>query len=304
MYSNASNFVEGVDNAFYVILGISLFFLVGITTAMVYFVIRYNKKRHPKPEDVKDSLKLELTWTIIPTLLVLVMFYFGWIGYIPMRKVPDNSIPITAVARMWSWSFEYPNGKTSNTLVVPLNKPILINLRSEDVLHSLFIPAFRIKEDVVPDKKNYMWFIPEQIGSFDIMCAEYCGMQHSYMLSKVEVKTLEDYIAWVNKSDSAEKSIEPIGLQIIKKNGCNACHSFDGTKLVGPTFKGIYGLTHEVTTNGKKRTVTVDDAIIKASIYEPALDIYVDFNPVMPPYKDKINEEELKEIINYLKSLK
>lgn len=304
MYSGASNFANGVDLAFYIILGISLVFLVGITATMIYFVIRYSKKRNPVPTDVKDNMTLEITWTVIPTLLVLVMFYFGWLGYYPMKTVPDNSIPIKATSRMWSWKFDYPNGKSANTLIVPIGKPILLDMISEDVIHGLFVPAFRIKEDIVPGKKNTMWFIAEKEGSFDIYCSQFCGMQHSYMMSKVEVKSVAEYTKWYNSADTTQASLEPIGLQIIKKNGCNACHSFDGNKTVGPSFKGAYGKTEEVEVNGTKKTITVDDAYIKRSIYEPNAEIVVGFNPVMPPYKDKLNDKEVEEVIKYMKELK
>ena len=301
---NASNFVTGADTAFYVILGISAFFLVAISTAMVWFLIKYNKKRHPKPVDVKDNIKLEMTWIIVPLILVMVMFYYGWIGYQPMRQVPDNSIPVIATGRMWSWSFEYPNGKASNTLVVPLGKPVLLNLVSEDVVHSLFVPAFRIKEDVVPNKKNFMWFTAEEIGSYDIYCTEYCGVRHAYMISKVEVKSVEEYTTWYNSTEKAEESIDPIGLQIMKTNGCIACHSIDGTKLVGPSLKGLYGSTHDVETDGKTRSVTVDDEHLKKSLFEPNADVYTGYGPIMPHYKEKINDEDIKEIIKYLQTIK
>jgi cytochrome c oxidase subunit 2 len=304
MYSGASNFVNSVDTAFFIILGISLFFLVGITSTMVYFVIKYNKKKHPIAEDVKDNTKLEILWTVIPTMLVLLMFAYGWLGYRPMRTVPDNSIMIRATARMWSWSFEYPNGKTSDILIVPLNKPIVLDMKSEDVIHGLFIPSFRIKEDVVPGKKNTMWFIPQQTGVFDIFCSEFCGQNHSYMLSKVDVRPVDDYIKWFNASDSAKNALEPLGLQIIKKNGCTACHSIDGTKIVGPSFKGIYGINETVETGGTKRAVKVDADYLKKSILEPNADIVEGFNPMMPPYKDKLNQQEIDEIIKYIQSLK
>ena len=160
MNSGASNFAQGVDMAFYVILGISVFFLVGITATMIWFVIRYSRKRNPVAKNIKDNTKLEIIWTVIPTILVLVMFYYGWIGYMPMKRVPNGAIEIKATGRMWSWQFVYENGKSSNILVVPLNKPVKLNLYSPDVLHSLYIPSFRIKEDVVPGLNNIMWFTP------------------------------------------------------------------------------------------------------------------------------------------------
>jgi cytochrome c oxidase subunit II len=301
--SGASNFVQGVDLTFIIILGISVFFLVGITAVMIYFVIRYSRKRNPKATNIEGNTKLEIIWTVIPLILVLIMFYFGWIGYRPMRKVPEGAIPVKATGQMWSWSFEYENGKRSAELVVPYNKPVKLDLFSLDVIHSLYIPAFRIKEDVVPGKNNYLWFTAQQLGEFDLFCAEYCGDRHSYMLSKVKVIPEADYEKWLAQSDIPAD--EHPGLTVIKKNGCIACHSLDGIKIVGPSFKGIYGHEVEVVTNGQDRTITVDDEYIKRSIQEPNADVVKGFNPgLMISYKELVPEEDIQKIIDYIKELK
>ncbi len=305
MNTGASTFTQGVDMAFIVILSISVLFLVGITTAMIWFVIKYNRKRNPKPKDVKDNTRLEVIWTVIPTLLVLVMFYFGWIGYTPMRNVPNGALEVKATGRMWSWQFDYQNGKQSNILVVPLGKPVKLELYSPDVLHSLYIPAFRIKEDVVPGLSNYMWFQAEREGEFDILCAEYCGVQHSYMLSKVKVVPEEDFLEWFNTKEVVADTLESLGLQILKKNGCVACHSQDGSKIVGPTFKGLFGSQRKVTdSQGNEKTITADESYIERSIYDPNSEIVEGYSKnLMVSYKEQITPDEIKEIVNYLKSL-
>jgi cytochrome c oxidase subunit 2 len=308
MEAKASTFVQGVDTAFIVILGISLFFLVTITAAMIYFVVRYNRKRNPKPKDVKDNTRLEILWTAIPTLLVIVMFWYGWIGYTPMRRIPEGALTIKATGRMWSWNFEYENGKQSEFLVVPVGKPVKLQLYSPDVLHSLYIPAFRIKEDVVPGINNVMWFQSDKPGEYDILCAEYCGLRHSYMLSKVIVKPLEEYLAWYNApaDTSSAEGVEPLGLQVLKRNACVSCHSQDGSVIVGPTFKGLWGSERTVTDeSGKKIKLTADEQYIRNSIYEPNKHVVEGFNKgLMVSYKDAVTEEELKQIIEYLKTLK
>lgn len=306
METSSQGFTSGVDLSFYVILGISLFFLIGLTSAMIYFVIRFNRKRHPKAKDVKENYKLEVLWTIIPTVLVLVMFYYGWAGYQPMRDVPDGALVIQATGRMWSWNFEYDNGKQSSYLVIPVNQPVKLDLYSPDVLHSLFIPAFRIKEDVVPGVDNYMWFQSDEIGEYDILCAEYCGLQHANMLTKVKVVSPEDYEKWYNsKEPEAEKGTASAGEAVLMKNGCFGCHSRDGSRIVGPSFKGLWGSEQSVTTNGKKRKAMVDEEYIITSIYEPNADIPDGYQPnLMISYKGKISEDEIKEIIIYLKALK
>ncbi|GAB4330482.1 MAG: cytochrome c oxidase subunit II [Bacteroidales bacterium] len=300
MFSDASNFVHGVDLSFAVIFGISLFFLIGITAVMIYFVFRYSKKRNPNPTTIQHNTRLEVIWTVIPTILVVVMFWYGWMGYKPMREIPDDAIPITAYAQMWSWQFEYENGKTSDTLVIPKDKPVVLNLVSRDVLHSLYIPAFRVKEDVVPGQEEQMWFIGQKEGDYDIFCAEYCGDRHSYMLSQVSVVPEQEYNTWLSTV-----SADPPGLAVLKKNACLSCHSLDGSRIVGPSFLAIWGKTETVITNGEERQVVVDAEYIAHSIKEPNADVVKGFNPgLMISYKELVSDEEIEDIIEYFKTLK
>jgi cytochrome c oxidase subunit 2 len=299
----ASNFVEGVDLAFKVIFGISLFFLVGITTVMLYFVFRYSRKRHPHAVQFKDNNILEITWITIPLILVLLMFYYGYVAFSPQRIVPKGAIPITVIGKMWVWTFEYEGGKQSPVLVVPINKAVKLNLQSVDVIHSLFIPAFRIKEDVVPGKQNYMWFIAQQLGEYDVLCTVYCGLRHSYMETKTKVVSEAEYAVWLKSLP--EKTNDPEGLVILKKNACTGCHSIDGTKIVSTSFKGLYGKTEKVMTNGTERSVTVDDAYIKSSMMEPDKDVVVGYQKgIMKTYKGLVTDDEMTKIIDYLKSTK
>jgi cytochrome c oxidase subunit 2 len=231
------------------------------------------------------------------------MFWYGWLGYKPMRDIPDDAMPIKAYGQMWSWSFEYENGKQSPTLVVPLDKPVKLDLISRDVLHSLYIPAFRIKEDLVPGIETQMWFIAQELGTYDIFCAEYCGERHSYMISEVEVIPDSDFEEWLLKDDIPEG--EHPGLTILKQNACLSCHSLDGTRLVGPSFKGLYGLTETVVTDGQEREITVDDEYIRRSVYEPNADVVKSYNPgLMISYTNQISEEDLDKILEYLKTIK
>lgn len=261
MYNTgASNFSEGVDLAFKIIFGIGIFFLTGITLLIVIFVIRYREKKHPKSVQIKDNTMLEIIWTVIPVAIVLLMFYYGYIAYSPMRKVPKDAINIKAIGRMWEWSFVYKGEKQSSILVVPLNKPVRLNLVSLDVNHSLYIPAFRIKEDLIPGKNNYMWFIPEKLGEYEILCSQYCGLRHSYMESKVRVISDSAFRLWLNNIPKMPAELP--GLTLIKKNGCTGCHSLDGSKIVSTSFKGLYGKKREVITGGKERTIIADDEYI------------------------------------------
>ncbi|WP_321289261.1 cytochrome c oxidase subunit II [uncultured Sunxiuqinia sp.] len=306
----ASNFVEGVDKAFIIIFAVCFFFLIGLTAAMIYFIFRYNKKRNPKATQIEGSTTLEIVWTVIPTILVLVLFYYGWAGWIPMKTAPKDSFEIDVVARMWNFTFQYENGKRTDTLFVPQDKPVKLNLKSLDVVHSLYIPAFRVKEDVVPGREKFLWFTPTNEGIYDLFCAEYCGLQHSYMINLVKVMPQEEFNTWYTDTtqQAASENIDSpteAGKRIMTNIGCFACHSQDGSKLVGPSFKGIYG--HEVTvkTGGETRTVMVDDEYIKRSIYEPNADVVEGFNKgLMVSYQGQLTDTEVEQIIEYLKTLK
>ncbi len=306
----ASNFVAGVDRAFMVILGISVFFLVGLTILMIVFIYKYRRDKHPKAIQNEGSTKLEVIWTVIPLVLVLVMFYFGWMGWRPMKHPPEEAMHVKAIARMWKFQFEYENGKITDSLYVPINEPVILDLVALDVLHSLYIPAFRVKEDMVPGQKKVMWFIPGTAGEFNLFCTEYCGLEHSYMLSGVRVMPKEEFDAWIEDTTSVapvidtELSLADQGYQVLRNNGCIACHSVDGSRLVGPSFKGIWGHEQPVTTGSEKRTVTVDEEYVKRSIYDPNADVVEGFNKgLMLSYQGMVSEEQVKLIVEYLKTL-
>lgn len=308
MYSNLSNYAEGVDNAFVIIFSVIAFFLIGLTAVLIYFLIRYREKRNPVPTQIEGNVWLEIIWTVIPIGLVIGMFYYGWMAWIPMiSKAPKDSIEIKTTAQMWSWKFEYENGKKTDTLIIPLGHPISLKLSSPDVLHSLYIPAFRVKRDVVPGRITDMWFEANKEGSYDLFCAEYCGLQHSFMITEVKVLTKEKFDEWYIDTTAAVKLMATpgaLGLQALRNNGCVACHSLDGSKLVGPSYKGIFGHEVVVITNGTERTITVDAAYIKNSIKNPDEDIVKGFSKgLMRSYKDELSDEEIEQIIVYLETL-
>jgi cytochrome c oxidase subunit 2 len=308
MYSNLSNFAEGVDDAFVIIFGIIAFFLVGLTAVLIYFLIRYREAKNPVPTEIEGNVWLEIIWTVIPIGLVIGMFYYGWMAWIPMvSRAPEDSIEIKTTAQMWSWKFEYPNGKKTDTLIIPIDKPIALKMSSPDVLHSLYIPAFRVKRDIVPGRIIEMWFEAKREGSYDLFCAEYCGLQHSFMTTEVRVLSREKYDEWyVDTTAAVKRATTPgaMGLKVLRDNGCIACHSLDGSKLVGPSYKGIFGHEVEVVTKGDERIVTVDAEYIKNSIYNPDGDLVKGFSKgLMRSYKDELSEEEVEQIILYLETL-
>ncbi len=197
MSSGASNFVESVDSVFLLSIIISVFFLVLITTVMIYFVIKYNRKRNPKAVNVHSNTMLEVTWTIIPTILVLILFWYGWLGYKEMVDIPEDAMTVEVTAQMWKWQFKYETGKVTDSLYVPVNKAVKLTLISNDVTHAFFVPAFRIKKDVYFGKERETWFIANEIGEYDIACAEYCGLNHSYMYSKIFVMPEDEFNSWL-----------------------------------------------------------------------------------------------------------
>lgn len=213
MFTGSSPFADYVDATFLAIVAISAIVLIGLVIAMVYFVIRYSRKRNPQATNIEGNVPLEIAWTVIPLVLFMGMFYLGWEGYLKTVDVPANAVPIHVTAKMWEWSFEYPNGVRTDTLYVPVNTPVKLVLRSLDVNHSLYIPAFRIKKDAIPNRENVMWFSTPEAKSYDIACAEYCGLRHAYMYTKVVAMELPAFEEWYKTASlNAGRPYEPLRL--------------------------------------------------------------------------------------------
>ncbi len=319
MVTGWPNLSNPADDTFFFILGISVTLLALNTGVMLYFVFRYSRKRHPQAEEVRENTALEIIWTVIPTILVLAIFWVGWKGFVYMRTAPPDAMPIKVTARQWSWQFTDENGRQDSVLRVPLGKPVKLLITSADVLHSLFIPAYHIKEDCVPGRETHLWFLPDQVGSYDLFCTEYCGVEHSSMITKVEVMPQKDFEAWYagtqtvaaaggkkpgapGPSKKAQPSEE--GAKLLEVKGCLACHTTDGTPKIGPTFKGLFGKKETVITGGKEREITVDEAFIKQTLLHPEIDRVKGFPPIMPSQQGQLSDQEIHEIVEYLKSLK
>jgi cytochrome c oxidase subunit II len=211
MFQGTSPFSDSVDATFLTIVGISALVLIGILAFMMYFLIRYSRKRNPHPDNIEGNVPLEVAWTAIPLVLFMGMFYMGWKGYLDERNIPDDAVPIRVTAQMWSWTFEYPNGVRADTFYVPIHTPIKVTLHSVDVNHSFFIPSFRIKKDVIPNRENVMWFKTTAVAEYDIACAEYCGLRHSYMYNKVVSMDSARFEDWYRKISSVQaKPYKPL----------------------------------------------------------------------------------------------
>ena len=198
MFSGASHYADSVDNVMLLIVGISVIMLLGITIAMIFFVIKYNRKRHPVAKQIEGNTILEVIWIVMPTVLVMIMFYYGYVGYIKLREDTPSSMTVKVTGRMWKFDFTYANGYKSDTLYLPVDRTTRLEMKSLDVIHSLYIPAMRIKEDLLASQINYEILTPNKIGSYDIACAEYCGLRHSYMYTKLVVMRQEDFDKWLS----------------------------------------------------------------------------------------------------------
>jgi cytochrome c oxidase subunit 2 len=290
---------QAVNSVFLFILGASVVLLLGITATMVGFVIRYRRSRAPEPtSQVEGNLWLEIVWIVLPVVLVMAMFWYGWKGYLTLRDVPKEALEVTATARQWSWNFTYANGKSSDKLYVPVGKPVKVNLVSLDVIHGFFLPAFRVKRDMVPGMKNFAWFVATRPGSYDLFCSLYCGTGHADMITTVEALPEAQFTAWLQQRPGEEHP----GKELLEKHGCLGCHSLDGTPKLGPTLKGIWGRKEVILTNGAERTITVDEPYLRRSILEPNADIVKGFQPIMPSFKGVLTEDEVRQIIDFLKS--
>jgi cytochrome c oxidase subunit 2 len=299
MFHPASNIAAKVTEAFMIVTGACVVLLILVMITMIVFLVRYDKRKNPVPTDVKESTTLEIVLTVIPTVLVLAMFYYGWVNFGYIRTPPKNAMQIGVTGRQWAWSFAYANGKKTDVLNVPLGKPVELVLTSADVIHSFFIPAYRVKEDCVLGMKTHLWFIADELGTFDIFCTEYCGLAHSHMLSKLNVMRVADFDKWYEAAAVAKGGE---GLQLLQSKGCLGCHTTDGTRKVGPTFKGLYGSMVTVITDGKERMIRADEEYIRRSVLDPKADVAKGYPPIMPTLP--VTGKELDEIVEYLETLK
>ncbi|MEX0769613.1 MAG: cytochrome c oxidase subunit II [Balneolaceae bacterium] len=298
-----STLAAETDALFNFINVVSLIFLLGITIAIIYFAIKYRRK---SPDDVTPLIThnntLEITWSVIPLILVMIVFGWGYNGFLNLYTPPDDAYEIRVVAQTWTWQFHYQNGYTGNELHVPVDRPVKLVMSSNDVIHSFYVPDFRIKKDVLPNRYTSVWFEATETGDAQIFCTEYCGTAHSNMLASVIVHEQEEFQTWLATAGSADDDMEPaeLGQALIQRNGCTACHSTDGSQLQGPTFQGIFG---RETTLQDGSTVTVDENYIRESILEPQAKIVEGFPPVMTSFAGALDDRQIDAIIEYFKTL-
>ena len=299
-----STYAASVDNAFLIVTLITLFLFIVTIGSMLYFVYRYRSTKN-KPEEtknIKHYTPIEIAWTVIPTILMMIVFYFGLESLRVQRTMPKDidSTVVKVLAQRWSWQFEYANGKKTNELTIPINTKIklIMTAPEDDVLHSFFVPAFRAKEDIIPGQITKLWFNIDTKGKYDIQCAEYCGTRHSFMKSFVNVVSKEDFNNFITPP---KKESQKSGLDLLNENGCTGCHSLDGVRLVGPTFKDTYNKEVVVIENGVKKTIKKDENYLKNSILKPKIQVVETYPDIMPSFEGRIENRDLETIINFLK---
>ena len=302
MPPQVSTVAHSVDWLFNFILAISVFFFILITLVMVIFVLKYRRREGQAAEDSPShNLPLELTWTAIPLVLVIIIFFFGFKGFLDMTTPPANAYEVIVEGQKSNWSFTYPNGYVDENLHVPVDRPVQLVMSSADVIHSLYVPAFRIKMDVVPGRYSKAWFEATQPGEYDLFCAEYCGTSHSDMLALVIVHPPGEFETWLEKASNFLETMSPVdaGRKLFQVRGCTQCHSMDGSAKTGPTLLDVFGRTEQMADGS---SLTVDENYIRESILEPNARVVAGFEPVMPTYQGRLKDAEIMAIIEYLKA--
>ena len=283
---------------------ISLISCVLIIVAFIYFAFRYRRRSDKEEGHAKKhhSLSLEIIWSLIPLVIFLVVFVWGWILYKDFRQAPKNSLEIHVYGQKWHWNFVYKNGKkTTNEFYVPVDQPVKLIMTSRDVLHSFYLPSFRIKQDVLPGRYTSLWFHAKKKGHFQVFCAELCGSGHSSMGAKLKVLSLEEWEKWLKTDDSLKKlSLTQIGKKIFQGQ-CTACHKTTTENLIGPGLGGLYNKMRKLEDG---QSLQADENYIRESILNPGAKIVQGYPNQMTPFVGLLSEEELSGLIAYIKSLK
>jgi cytochrome c oxidase subunit II len=302
LFPEAASTIAGrVDALYFFLIAVSLFFFLLIIGLLAVFAIKYRRRREDeRPEQVHGSLRLELLWTIVPFLLSMVMFGWGAVLYFDIYTPPPDAMNIYVVGKQWMWKIQHPEGNREiNELHVPVGVPVRLIMTSEDVIHSFFIPAFRIKMDVLPGRYTSVWFEATETGEYHLFCAEYCGTKHAEMIGTVYVMEQIDYQDWLTGAAAAPRSMAEEGREVYDQLGCGTCHEqVDGAR--GPSLRGLYGSPVELMTG---EIVVADDDYIRRSILEPSSQITAGFAPIMPTYRGQVSEEEILRLITYIRSL-
>jgi cytochrome c oxidase subunit II len=315
----ASTFAGPIDLLYFVLVGLSLLFAGVLPFIILWLIVRYHRSQKvDRSNPVNSSLALELTWTIIPLVLALGVFFWGAFLYVQMRTPPAQTLDIYVIGKQWMWHTQHPNGKRENNeLHVPVGRPVRLIMTSQDVIHSFYIPDFRVKQDVLPGRYTTLWFEATQPGDYFLFCAEYCGTEHSRMVGRVVAMSLADYEAWLTTQgpvilpDGSIDTGQPVisvdlgdpmaaaGQQLFASLGCAGCHRDDGGG-VGPSLVGLYNSENNFADG---TSAVADENYLRESILNPNAKIVAGYPAVMPSYEGQITEDQLNQLIAYIKSL-
>lgn len=297
----ASNFAPQVDTLMAFISAVCLFFAVAITFAIVFFFFKYRRKEpHAVGTPFPGDARLETLWIVVPLILAMAMFSWGAVVYVDYRRMPEDTLDIYVIGKQWMWKAQQPNGiREINELHVPVHRNVRLILASEDVIHDFYVPAFRVKMDVVPGHYNTMWFRPTKPGRYHFFCSQYCGTSHAVMGGWVTVMEASDYGAWLSGSTGGETNPVLAGERLFAEKACISCHLADGTGRA-PSLNGVYG-AQVLLADGSK--VTADDAYIRESILQPSAKIVAGYQPLMPTFQGQLTEEQILALTAYIKSL-
>jgi cytochrome c oxidase subunit II len=296
----ASTMAGRVDALYFFLIGIAVFFSLLIAGLIVFYAVKY-RRRAPAEigADIHGSLLLEIGWSGIPLLITMVIFVWGASVFFAMAHPPDDALNIYVVGKQWMWKFQHLDGQREiDELHVPLGRPVKLVMTSEDVIHDFFVPAFRVKADVLPGRYTTLWFEPTVPGRYHLFCAEYCGTKHSGMIGQVVVMEPSEYQTWLS-GGAPEGSLASAGAKLFADLACNTCHRPDAQGR-GPVLEGLFGKSVALQ-NGE--TVVVDEAYVRESILTPAAKITAGFQPIMPTFQGLVTEEQLLELVEYVKSL-
>ncbi len=296
----ASAVAHHVDSLYLFMVAVTVFFSVLISGLIFYFALRYRRRSDVElPEPITGSFKLETIWTVIPSILVMVMFGWGASLYFTISRPSHEALQIYVVGKQWMWKVQHLQGQREiNELHIPVNRDIQLTMASEDVIHSFYIPAFRIKMDVLPRRYTHLTFRATKPGSYHLFCAEYCGTKHSGMTGKVVVMEPNEYQVWLSGAASGE-SLTAKGEKLFQNLACHTCHKGDGTGR-GPALSGVFGKSVTLQTG---ENVLIDEGYLRESILIPRAKVVAGYQPVMPTFQGLISEEGLLQIIAYIKSL-
>jgi cytochrome c oxidase subunit 2 len=296
----ASTLAGRVDALYAFLVAVSVFFAGLIFLLLLYFAVKYRRRSaDEQPRPIIGSMLLEAVWIAIPFILVMIMFFWGAGLYFTLASAPADALEIIAIGKQWMWKFQHPEGQREiNELHVPVGRPVKLTLTSQDVIHSFYVPAFRIKMDDVPGRYTATWFEATKTGTFHLFCTEYCGTAHAGMTGRVVVMKPTEYERWLQLG-TTEETPTAAGARLFQSLGCSGCHAANAM-VRAPLLEGIYGRPVPLASGDM---ITADDSYIRDSILLPQKHIVAGYAPVMPPYQGRVSEEEILQLMAYIKSL-